>query len=148
MLECLAANAAEIAPARPCPTNRYARIAAALDLAKDTVARALRRLADAGLVAYVPGRADDGRFAPSHYRLTLPADLFVDLAAPTSRRSRTDRTLDPSDAGPSTPTQLSLIDARPERLLTTPTEPCLNYPIPLHEFAPWCGTRARGSRRR
>ena len=64
------------------------RIAAALGLAKDTVARALRRLADADLVTYVPGRTDDGRFAPSHYRLTLPPDVFLDLPVADTRRLR------------------------------------------------------------
>lgn len=52
-------------------------IAVDLHLAKDTVARALRRLADGRLVTYVAGRAHDGRFAPSHYRLILPSDLFL-----------------------------------------------------------------------
>lgn len=52
-------------------------IAVELDLAKDTAARALRRLADADLVEYVPSRSLDGRFSRSHYRLTLPPDLFL-----------------------------------------------------------------------
>jgi hypothetical protein len=80
----------------------------ALGLAKDTVARALRRLADADLVVYEPSRSDDGRFGPSRYRLTLPLDLFVGLPtapAPTRTRSKSDR---PSPR--TRPGQLSLID--------------------------------------
>jgi hypothetical protein len=86
-------------------------IADALGLAKDTVARALRRLADADLVVYESSRSDDGRFGPSHYRLTLPLDLFVGLTvapAPTPTRSK------PNRPSPRTrPAQLSLIDEFP-----------------------------------
>lgn len=86
------------------------RIADALDLAKDTVARALRCLADAGLAVYVPGRSCDGRFAPSHYRLTVPPDLFLEVApeSPATKPTRSRRELDRSHA-----TQLSLIDPAP-----------------------------------
>jgi hypothetical protein len=86
------------------------RVADALDLAKDTVARSLRRLADAGLLVYVPTRSGDGRFASSYYRLTFPPDLFLDLpaairvteVAPPVRSTRQRR--------PSSTTQLSLIE--------------------------------------
>ena len=110
VLECLAASADE----KPGETMSYQsvrRIAAALDLAKDTVARALRRLADERLVIYVAARLRDGRFGPSRYRLTLPGDLFVGLPispAPTPTRSK------PNRPSPRTrPTQLSLIDEFP-----------------------------------
>ena len=112
VLECLAANADQIA-GETVSYESVRRVAAALDLAKDTVARALRRLADAGLVVYVPGRSDDGRFAPSHYRLTFPPDLFLELVtalpaietAPAARSTRHRR--------PSNTSQLSLIDPVP-----------------------------------
>lgn len=46
-------------------------LAAALRLDKDTVARALGGLRDAGLVVLEPGR-----FTPGVYRLTIPAELI------------------------------------------------------------------------
>lgn len=87
--------------------------ASALGLANDTVARALRRLADAGLITHIPGRSVDGRFASSHYRLTFPADVFIGLpvstpAASPNRSRRSSSRPQPADA-----TQLSLIDAVP-----------------------------------
>jgi DNA-binding transcriptional MocR family regulator len=84
-------------------------VADELGLAKDTVARALRRLADEQLVAYVPARTHEGRFGPSHYRLSIPPDVFVHAAAvplseaPRSKPSRRAR--------PSRPAQLSLLEA-------------------------------------
>jgi hypothetical protein len=86
-------------------------IAGELELAKDTVAGALRRLADHRLIAYVAGRSRDGRFAPSHYRLTLPSDLFLGLSnpvAPTPTRPKPNR-----PAHRPRPAQLSLIDDVP-----------------------------------
>jgi DNA-binding transcriptional ArsR family regulator len=107
------ASTAELRAGQTVSHESIRRIAAALDLAKDTIARAIRRLADAGLVEFVPSRADDGRFAPSRYRLTLPAELFVDL--PTEHRvsnpHRPNRS--PLRPNPSTSTQLSLIDPVP-----------------------------------
>lgn len=89
------------------------RLSDALDLAKDTVARALRRLAGAGLVAHVPTRSDDGSFGPSHYRLTPPPDLFVDLlpGQPVIEGKRPVQP--PRQPEPSTGTQLSLIEPAP-----------------------------------
>jgi len=97
VLECVAASAIR----RDDETVSYesARgIAGTLGLAKDTAARALRRLAAAQLVTYVPSRGDNGRFGTSHYRLTLPTDVFnivppqpaptespVPITAPTAR---------------------------------------------------------------
>ena len=60
-LECLAASCVD----RDGETVSYESvrgIADSLDLAKDTVARALRRLIAKQFVTYVPSRADDGRF--------------------------------------------------------------------------------------
>ena len=108
MLECLAANADEIA-GETVSYESVRRIAAALDLAKDTVARALRRLADADLVAYVPGRSHDGRFAPSHYRLTFPPDLFIELVAATPAIETATAARSTRHRRPSNTTQLSLI---------------------------------------
>ena len=80
----------------------------ALGLAKDTVARAFRRLTDEGFVTYRPGRSHDGRFGRSHYRLTLPPDLFVATTALTTTRlpSVPSRRRVATDAQ-----QLSLIDS-------------------------------------
>lgn len=46
-------------------------IARPLGLAKDTVARAMRRLIDAGVVRFDPGRQDGGRFGRGRYLLEL-----------------------------------------------------------------------------
>jgi DNA-binding transcriptional ArsR family regulator len=87
------------------------QIGTSLGLAKDTVARALRRLSDEGLVEYAGSREHDGRFGPSHYRLVVPRGVFLETA--------TTRTAAPKSTGPSqrnlrsrapAHTQLSLID--------------------------------------
>lgn len=108
---------AETAEGRAGNTVSYETVrstAGALGLANDTVARALRRLADAELVAYVRRRAGDGRFASSHYRLAFPADIFLGLpapipAAPANRSRRSSTRHRAADA-----TQLSLIDSVPD----------------------------------
>lgn len=113
---CVLEHLAETAEQRARNTVSYETVrstAGALGLANDTVARALRRLADAGLITYVPGRAVDGRFASSHYQLTFPADVVIGLPVPkpaaSTNRSRGSRTRpQPADA-----TQLSLIDPVP-----------------------------------
>lgn len=112
VLELLAETSVEIA-GQTVSHESVRGLADALDLAKDTVARALRRLAGAGLVAYVASRSDGGRFGPSHYRLTLPPDLFVDLppGRPPTERKRPVRS--PRQPDPSTAAQLSLIDPAP-----------------------------------
>ena len=112
VLECLAANAEQI-PGETVSYESIRRIAAALDLAKDTVARALRRLADAELVVYVPGRSDDGRFASSHYRLTFPPDLFLELVAAPPAIETTPAPRSTRHRRPSNATQLSLIEPVP-----------------------------------
>ena len=65
-------------------------LAADLHLANDTVARALRRLADHGLAQHRPDRSTTGRFAAGHYLLTLPPDVLTTTATnppspPTNR---------------------------------------------------------------
>jgi hypothetical protein len=52
-------------------------LAADLQLANDTVARALRRLADHGLAQHRSDRSTTGRFATGHYLLTLPPDALT-----------------------------------------------------------------------
>jgi DNA-binding MarR family transcriptional regulator len=106
VLECLAGSCVD----RAGETVSYESvrgIADSLDLAKDTIAGAVRRLSARGLVMYVASRADDGRFGSSHYRLTLPRDLFVEsihesTPAPPKPKSQSTRPR---------PLQLSLIDA-------------------------------------
>jgi hypothetical protein len=110
VLECLAASCVD----REGETVSYESvrgIADSLDLAKDTVARALRRLVAEQFVTYVASRADDGRFGSSHYRLTLPHDLFAlsveeSTPAPPKRNSHSRR-----QSTRPRPSQLSLIDA-------------------------------------
>lgn len=65
-------------------------LAAELGLANDTVARALRRLADHHLVQHRAARSDVGRFAAGHYLLTLPPEAMTpmpphDLESPSPR---------------------------------------------------------------
>jgi hypothetical protein len=86
-------------------------IADSLDLAKDTVARALRRLIAHEFVTYVASREHDGRFGSSHYRLTLPLDLFAEsihesTPIPPKLNSQSRR-----QSTQPRPSQLSLIDA-------------------------------------
>jgi DNA-binding IclR family transcriptional regulator len=76
-------------------------LAAELGLAKDTVARAVRRLRRAGLVAFV-----GERFEPGAYRLTVSTDiLHVDDSVRASRSPRSRYRLDKP-----TLAQLSLLD--------------------------------------
>ena len=65
-------------------------IAADLHLANDTVARALRRLADHGLAQHRSDRSATGRFATGHYLLTLPPDVIAPTmtTAPTPPTNR------------------------------------------------------------
>ena len=65
-------------------------LAADLHLANDTVARALRRLADHGLARHCSDRSTTGRFATGHYLLTLPPDVLTPTTtdSPTSPPNR------------------------------------------------------------
>ena len=47
-------------------------LASSLGLAKDTVARAVRRLRDLGVIAAVQARAESGVFEAGSYRLSVP----------------------------------------------------------------------------
>jgi hypothetical protein len=65
-------------------------LAAELGLANDTVARALRRLGDAGLLHHESEREASGRFASGRYVLTLPPDVIdvaTDLEDPSLSKS-------------------------------------------------------------
>jgi hypothetical protein len=76
-------------------------LAAELGMAKDTVARALRRLRRAVLVEFVGERFERGS-----YRLTVPHDvLHVEGSAPANRSPRSRHRLDKSPLS-----QLSLLD--------------------------------------
>lgn len=74
---------------RACVSVR--RLAVAVGLNKDTVARALTRLAAAGLVVAVQTRTASGVYATGTYRLTVPASITmrtpprpVDVAPPAT----------------------------------------------------------------
>jgi DNA-binding IclR family transcriptional regulator len=62
-------------------------LAAELRLANDTVARALRKLGDAGLVRHESDRAVSGRFGSGRYVLSLPPNVF-ELATDPEHPSR------------------------------------------------------------
>jgi hypothetical protein len=57
-------------------------LAAELRLANDTVARAMRRLAGAGLLHHEAGRQASGRFSVGRYVLSIPPHVFEDMDAP------------------------------------------------------------------
>jgi DNA-binding IclR family transcriptional regulator len=106
-LECLAGSAVDCA-GESVSFASVRGIATELGLAKDTVARALRRLADEELAIYVASRHRDGRFGPSHYLLSFPSNLFgrcptVVLSASIVKPARR--------SNGQSPVQLSLIDA-------------------------------------
>jgi DNA-binding IclR family transcriptional regulator len=76
-------------------------LASELGLAKDTVARALRRLRRAGLLEFVGERFERGS-----YRLTVPADVLrVEGSTPANRSSQSRHRLDVASLS-----QLSLLD--------------------------------------
>lgn len=124
VLECLIESARDDGKATvSCQSVRG--VAEALDLAKDSVARALQRLAVEGLVAHVPNRDGNGRFGTGSYRLDLPLGITTHAAAPapsvmpspprladnssTAPRSRSGR----AQSRPTSSAQLSLIDLDP-----------------------------------
>jgi hypothetical protein len=111
---CVLEHLAENAEDRAGATVSYESVrsaAGAVGYANDTVARALRRLADAGLITYVPSHSVNGRFSSSHYRLTFPADVFIGLPVPTPAASANRDRRSSSRQHPADATQLSLIDA-------------------------------------
>lgn len=82
-------------------------LAGALGLNKDTVARALSRLAAADLVVATQTRTTSGAFATGSYTVTIPASI-------TLRNPRRTSTIEPSDTNVTSPestpssTQLTL----------------------------------------
>ena len=60
-------------------------LASSLGFAKDTVARAVRRLSDLGVIEAVQARASSGVFEPGSYRLAVPA-RFASVACPSCAR--------------------------------------------------------------
>ena len=70
-------------------------LAVSLGLAKDTVARAVRRLGDAGLIVAHQTRSEAGVFDTGSYRLAVPASCLAVLskssAASSSPRSSSAR---------------------------------------------------------
>ena len=68
-------------------------LADALGLAKDTVARAIRRLRDAGLVTVTQRRTNAGVFDTGTYLIALPDSVTLVASAPTAAqpRARVDR---------------------------------------------------------
>jgi DNA-binding Lrp family transcriptional regulator len=64
-----------------------------IGLAKDTIARAVRRLQRAGLVSRIDARLTDGRFGHGCYVLDIPDDVFnvcaARVASTTKRRAAT-----------------------------------------------------------
>ena len=89
-------------------------IAAAVSMSKDTVASALRRLADAGLIERQPQHRTSGRFGAAGYVIHLPAGLTT-TAATTSPTTGVHK---PSTAPP-VPADLS----RPRPHRSRPSEP-------------------------
>ena len=60
-------------------------LASSLGLAKDTVARAVRRLRDLGVIIAVQARSESGVFEAGSYRLFVPvACISVDCPSPPS----------------------------------------------------------------
>ena len=87
-------------------------IAADLHLANDTVARALRRLADHGLAQHRADRSTTGRFATGHYLLTLPPDVLTATAttAPTRPNNRPASPPNPTTRRQPQPTEHEQLD--------------------------------------
>lgn len=76
-------------------------LAASLGLAKDTVARAIRRLRESGFVTVAQQRTDAGVFATGTYVVALPAGVTLVALAPAAQQPR-------ARVGRRDPSQLSL----------------------------------------
>ncbi len=75
-------------------------LASSLGIAKDTVARAVRRLSDLGVVAAVQTRSDSGVFDAGSYRLAIPAECLslACLSQPPALSSARPPAVPPSSA--------------------------------------------------
>ncbi len=78
-------------------------IAAALGVSKDTAARAVRRLTDAGLMQRLGRQGDGGRFTPGRYRLLVSSDVLSIVEARSAK-------VPPATVRP-TVSQLSLLES-------------------------------------
>ena len=76
-------------------------LAASLGIAKDTAARAIRRLRDFGLVTVAQQRTDAGIFATGTYVVSLPQGVTLVALAPAAPQPR-------ARIGRRDPSQLSL----------------------------------------
>lgn len=90
-------------------------LAERLGLDKDTVARAVRRLVDDGLIARKQARTVDGTFTRTTYRVEVPDGLRIVLTGPTAPAPPPRRTATPTTAATRAtttpaPLQLSLLD--------------------------------------
>ena len=63
-------------------------LAASLGLAKDTAARAIRRLRDAGLVTVAQQRTEAGIFDTGSYVIAIPNGVAVTAPAPAAPQPR------------------------------------------------------------
>lgn len=95
-------------------------LASSLGLSKDTLARSVRRLRDAGLVSSLQRRGTSGVFAAGCYRLAVPAVVSVprQLVRSSRRRSR-------SVSRPSCPPLVRPARARSRGLRSLPVSVCL-----------------------
>ena len=76
-------------PADECVARVSVRaLAASLGLAKDTVARAIRRLRDAGLVTVAQQRTVAGIFDTGTYRIAVPDCITLNAPTQSSRLPR------------------------------------------------------------
>jgi DNA-binding transcriptional MocR family regulator len=79
-------------------------LAASLELAKDTVARAMRRLRELGAIEATQARASCGSFDAGSYRITVPAvclSLVCPPQRPVSSSAARPSSAPPSSAPPS-----------------------------------------------
>lgn len=94
-------------------------IAASASLNKDTVARALAALAQAGVVSAVRQSNDRGRFGAGAYRIDMPAGVQRLDEATTNTSQPSSTGARPHRSRPRTPhdaTQLTLLDVTPADL--------------------------------
>ena len=76
-------------PADECVARVSVRsLAASLGLAKDTAARAIRRLRDSGLVTVAQQRTDAGIFDTGTYAIALPEGVTLIAPAPPAPQAR------------------------------------------------------------
>lgn len=92
-------------------------LAGSLGFSKDTAARALHVLREAGLVCAMPVRGAGGRFDSPRYLITTPHDVL----RPQTISARTTRTTPPTPTPPPVPVAIAPV-------LPTPAEPDTEVP--------------------